>query len=202
MKYTQIAADTFQKLQLNAGILLSDFTPTTGAFEKANILGATSGGVKFTAVPSYKDFGEDIDNCPKNTKELKKIESIEVKMGGTYISADTAKAKSLVAGADVAGNKVTPRNYLKDEDFADIWWVGDYSDENNDDTAGFIAIKLINALNTSGFSLQSGDKSKGQFAFEYTGHFSINDPDTVPYELYIKSGSASSRATTQTSVTK
>ena len=49
MKFTQIPADTFKQLQLNAGIVLSDFTPADGSFDAEDMLGATSGGVSFTA---------------------------------------------------------------------------------------------------------------------------------------------------------
>lgn len=76
----------------------------------------------------------------------------------------------------------------------DIWWVGDYSDINEDGSsagkAGFIAIKLINALSTGGFKIQSGNNAKGTFEFEYTGHYGLEHIDTVPFELYIKAGSA------------
>ena len=54
MKYTQIPADTFQKLQLNAGILVKNFAPETGTI--TDIVGATSGGVSFTATPTFSDF--------------------------------------------------------------------------------------------------------------------------------------------------
>lgn len=192
MKFTQIPASTFEELQLNAGILLSEFDPETGSFERENILGATSGGVSFTDVPEYSDYGEDIDNCPKNTKELKRVNSREITMGGTYLTVNTQRAKSLIAAADVDEideTKIVPRDNLEDTDFTDIWWAGDYSDKNDDENGGFIAIRLINALSTSGFSLQTGDKSKGQLAFGYTAHYSIADPSKVPYEMYIKQGS-------------
>lgn len=196
-KFTQIPADTFKKLQLNAGLLTTDFDPATGELTASNIVGATSGGVAFEATPSFSDFGEDIDNCPKNTKELKKLDSWEAKMSGSFVTMDTNAAKSVVGTADIASDdptKVVPRNSINAKDFKDIWWVGDYSDVNEDGTsagkAGFIAIKLINALSTGGFKIQSGDKAKGTFAFEYTGHYSIEHIDTVPFELYIKAGSA------------
>ena len=48
----------------------------------------------------------------------------------------------------------------------------------------------MNALSTGGFSLQSGDKAKGQFAFSYSAHYSINDVQKVPYEMFIKGGEA------------
>lgn len=193
MKFTKIPFDAFQKLQINAGILTTDFTPATGTIGEAGQIGATTGGVNFTATPTYSDFGEDIDNCPKNMKELKKLDSWEVKMTGTFVNADTAIAKRLCGAADIGttdATKVTPRNDLKDADFDDIWLVGDYSDKNGETNGGFIAIKLLNALSTGGFQLQTTDKSKGRFAFEFTGHYSMSAQDIVPFEIYIKAGTA------------
>nr|DAN07674.1 MAG TPA: major tail protein [Caudoviricetes sp.] len=193
MKFTKIPSDAFQKLQINAGILTTDFTPATGTIGEAGQIGATTGGVNFTATPTYSDFGEDIDNCPKNTKELKKLDSWEAKMTGTFVNADTAIAKQLCGAADIGTTdttKVTPRNDLKDADFDDIWLVGDYSDKNGDANGGFIAINLMNALSTGGFQLQTADKGKGQFAFEYTAHYSMRAQDKVPFEIYIKAGTA------------
>lgn len=196
-KFTQIPTNTFKKLQLNAGILTTEFDPATGELSASNIIGATSGGVSFEATPSFSDFGEDIDNCPKNTKELKKLDSWEAKMSGSFVTMDTTAAVSVIGTAAVASDdqtKVVPRNSVDAEDFKDIWWVGDYSDVNEDGSsagkAGFIAVKLINALSTGGFKIQSGDKAKGTFEFEYTGHYSIANTDVVPFELYIKAGSA------------
>ena len=191
MKYTQIPANTFKELQLNAGILTSDFAPTTGTVESNMILGATSGGISFTATPTYTDLGDDIDNCPKNMMELKKLESWEVKMSGTFLTVNTAQAKSLMAAADIGASdttKITPRNDVAITDFDDIWWIGDYSDKNGATNGGYIAIHMMNALSTGGFQLQSGDKAKGQFAFEYTAHYSMDAADTVPFEIYIKAG--------------
>ena len=193
MKFTKIPSDTFQKLQINAGILTTDFTPATGTIGEAGQIGATTGGVNFTATPTYSDMGADIDNCPKNMKELKKLDSWEAKMTGTFVNADTAIAKLLCGAADIGTSdttKVTPRNDLKDADFDDIWLVGDYSDKNGETNGGFIAIKLLNALSTGGFRLQTADKAKGQFAFEFTGHYSMSAQDTVPFEIYIKAGTA------------
>ena len=193
MKFTKIPSDTFQKLQINAGILTTDFTPATGTIGEAGQIGATTGGVNFTATPTFSDFGEDIDNCPKNMKELKKLDSWEAKMSGTFVNADTAIAKMLCGAADIGTSdttKITPRNDLSSADFDDIWLVGDYSDKNGATNGGFIAIKLINALSTGGFQLQTADKAKGQFAFEFTGHYSMSAQDTVPFEIYIKAGTA------------
>ena len=144
MKFTQIPQDTFKELVLNAGVLLSAFSPDTAEVGKGAIIGATSGGLTFAATPSFSDFGEDIDNCPKNTKELKRLESGEVKLSGTFVSVNAANAKSMVAAADEAAGKITPRNDIATEDFKDIWLVADYSDKNGAKKGGFSpAPKLI-----------------------------------------------------------
>ena len=193
MKFTKIPSDAFQKLQINAGILTTDFTPATGEIGAAGQIGATTGGVSFAATPTYSDYGEDIDNCPKNMKELKKLESWEATISGTFVNADTAIAKMLVGAADIGTpdtTKITPRNDVLESDFETIWLVGDYSDKNGETNGGFIAIKLINALSTGGFQIQTADKAKGQFAFTFTGHYSMDAQDTPPFEIYIKAGTA------------
>lgn len=188
-KFTRVPTDTFEKLQLNAGILVDTFEPATGTI--GNILGATTGGINFTTEPSFKDFGEDIDNVPNNMMELKHIEQYDPKMAGTFLTCSPALAKSLVGAAEIDATdttKVIPRADLLASDYSDVWWVGDYSDVNTGDSAGFLAIHLMNALNTAGFQIQSEKNEKGKLSFEFQGHYSILDQDTVPFEIYVKSG--------------
>ena len=190
MKYTKIPETTFQNLQLNAGVLLSAFNPESATVANESIIGATTGGVNFTATPTFSDYGEDIDNCPKNMMELKKLDSWEISMSGTYVTVDANAVKSLVGAADVSGNKITPRNDVLLADFTDIWWVGDYSDKNGETNGGFVAIHMMNTLSTGGFAIQSSDNGKGNFAFTYTAHYSMDAQDTVPFEVYVKAGTA------------
>ena len=191
MKFTQIPTDTFSKLQLNAGVIATSFTPATGTLSNSDIVGATTGGVTFNASPTFSDWGDDIDNCPKNMKELKRLESWEAKLTGNFVTTSTALAKKLLGAADVDGvdtTKVTPRNDLASGDFADLWFVGDYSDKNGTTNGGFVAIHMMNTLSTGGFQLKTSDKSKGTFAFEFTAHYSQSAQDTVPFVVYVKAG--------------
>lgn len=189
MKYTKIPETAFQNIQLNAGILVDSFIPATG--EIGRLLGATTGGIQFADAPEFSDYGEDIDNCPKGTKELKKMTSHAVTMSGTFVTIDAATVALLAGAADIdEGDEthIVPRNDLVDADFKDVWWVGDYSDQNTGENAGFVAVHLMNALNTGGFQIQSTDRAKGQFAFSFEGHYSMNAQDTVPYEVYVREG--------------
>ena len=196
MKFTQIPTDTFEKLQLNAGILVkgaTGFVPSTGVLTTANILGATTGGITVSCVPSFIDFGDDVDNCPKNMMELKKLDSWECKISGTFVTVSTTLAKMMLGAADIDGTdttKVTPRVDLDEDDFQDVWFVGDYSDKNGATNGGFVAVHLMNALSTGGFSMKSADKEKGQFTAEFTGHVSMDAQTVVPMEFYIQAGSA------------
>ena len=193
MKFTQVPTDTFENLVLNAGILVDEFTPESGVI--GNILGATTGGIEFSTNPTYTDFGEDIDNVPANTKQLKRLQSFDPTMSGTFLTVDTAAVKSLIGAADIGTSdttKVVPRDQLVAADFEDVWWVGDYSDKNVDaestHTAGYIAIHLMNALNTAGFKITSSKDNKAQMAFEYHGHYDISNISTPPFEIYVKAG--------------
>lgn len=190
MKYTKIAEDAFKKLQLNAGVLLEEFDAETGELALTNIIGATTGGVSFTATPTFSDYGEDVDNVPNNMLEFKKLTMWEVSLSGTFVTVDVNLAQKLIGAADISGNKVTPRNDLDVADFKDLWWVGDYSDENGEADGGFIAIHMLNALSTGGFQIQSSKDAKGQFAFEFAGHYSLADQTKVPFEVYIREGAA------------
>lgn len=193
MKFTQVPTDTFESLVLNAGILVDTFAPTTGVV--GDILGATTGGIEFNSNPTYTDFGEDIDNVPANTKQLKRLQSFDPTMSGTFLTADTATVKSLLGAASIDtadATKIVPRSALLESDFADLWWVGDYSDKNEDaetaHKAGYIAIHLKNALNTSGFKISSSKDAKGTMGFEYHAHYDIADVSIPPFEIYVKAG--------------
>lgn len=189
LKFTKIPDDTFQKLQMNAGIVVESFTPETGEFE--GLMGATTGGVNFASNPTYEDFGADVDNCPDNTMELKHLTAYDPTMSGTFLTCTPEVVKNLNAAADIDvtdTTKIIPRQELLTRDFKDVWWIGDYSDVNTGANAGFLAIHLKNALNTNGFQIQSSKNAKGQMSFEYHGHYSIARQDEVPFEIYCKAG--------------
>ena len=197
MLYTRVEADAFQKLQMNAGIIAKHFNPATGVV--GDIIAATTGGLRFATNPSFTDFGEDVDNVPANTMQLKRLTSYDPVISGTALTVTAAIAKLFVGGADIDGSNashVIPRHELTEADFEDIWIVGDYSDKNSGEgTAGYVAIHIMNALNTAGFQLQTSKNNKGQFAFEFHGHYDIEDLtagfDNAPFEIYVKAGSGS-----------
>lgn len=176
-EYTKIPEDAFEKLAVNAGILVDEFDPETRKIGKQ--LGASTGGINVTCVPSLTDMGEDIDNCPQNTAELTNVESYKCKLSGTMVTADKETLARFIGPADVTGTRIVPRMRLTIADFKELWYICDYGE------GGFIAVHMLRALSTAGLSIQSSDKNKAQFAFEFTGYSSIADQDTVPMEFYV-----------------
>lgn len=189
--FTQIPENTFSNLQLEAGMLLKTFDPSNPTKpQDSDIICATSGGINATCVPTYSDLGEDVDNCPANMKELKHLDGWECKMSTTSLgtseelirltlgAADIVSADSTATDAEKKAKRVVPRRTLMQSDFSDLWWVGDRAD------GGLVAVKLKNALSTSGFSLQTTKSGKGTISLELTGHVSIEAQDEMPMTFY------------------
>lgn len=177
--FTVIPQDTFDGLQLDAGVLLKKFDPTkVAAPADEDIICATTGGINISCVPTYSDLGEDVDNCPVNTKELKHLDGWGCKMSFTALGTSPENIKLALGAATVSTTKVTPNRDLKQADFSDIWWAGDRAD------GGVVAACLKNALSTGGFTLKTTKNGKGQVSVELTGHVSIEAQDTMPMEFY------------------
>lgn len=180
-RFTRIPENTFDALQLDAGILLTTFDPADPNVQDEDIICATTGGVNPACVPTYSDFGEDVDNVPNNMKELKHLDGWECSISTTGLGTSPELIKLALGAADIDvtdTGKIIPRSDLSQTDFSDIWWVGDKAN------GGLVAIRLMNALSTGGFSLQTTKNGKGQVALEITGHVSIQAQDVVPMEFY------------------
>lgn len=162
-KYTQIPQDTFNDLQLDAGILLYDFdieaaSAGTGqsGFDEEDFICATTGGITAECKPEYSDLAEDVDNAPVNLKEFLHLDGWTCTIEFTSLSNDPKGIRLALGAADIdeEKNKVTPRRDVKQKDFADVWWVGDKAN------GGFVAVHLLNALSSEGFHYQQKKQEK------------------------------------------
>lgn len=195
-QFTVIPQNTFDDLQTDAGILLKQFDPSNPAVADEDIITATTGGINVVCQPTYSDYGEDVDNCPNNMKELKHLDGWNCRISTTALGTSPELIKMSLGAADIDGedtSKIIPRADLEQTDFADIWWVGDKSD------GGLVAVQLLNALSTGGFSLQTTKNGKGQIALEITGHVSINAQKVVPMLFYSMEAEGATGATGATS---
>lgn len=190
-RFSRISQDAFKDMQLEAGMILNNFNPANPNVQDSDIVCATTGGITITCNATYVDFGEDVDNCPNNTKELKQLDGWECSIATTALGVSPESIKLGLGAADISGTHITPRAKLEQTDFEDaIWWVGDRVD------GGMVAVKLINALSTGGFSLQTTKKGKGQMSITIGGHVSINAQDVVPMDFYSEEGEEETSGTT------
>ena len=106
-KYTKIPQNTFNALQLDAGVLLSTFDPASPSITDSAIITATTGGVQIATNPTYSDLGEDVDNCPTNTKELKHLDNWEVSVSTTALGTSADLIKLSLGAATKSGATYT-----------------------------------------------------------------------------------------------
>lgn len=179
--FTVIPKDTFDSMQLDAGVLLTTFDPTAPAKPAdETIICATTGGINAVCQPEYSDLGEDVDNVPVNMMELKHLDSWTCTLGFTSLDTSPEGIRIALGAADVTASSgmIVPRRDVELTDFTDVWWVGDKAN------GGFVAVQLKNALSTEGFSLQTTKNGKGQTDCTLTGHVSIEDQETMPMVFY------------------
>lgn len=184
-RFTVVPESTFENLQLDAGVLLKQFDPTNPTIADADIITATTGGINVSCVPTFSDLAEDVDNVQNNMMEFKHLDSLACAISTTSLGASKEMIRMSLGAADVDADTgaIVPRADLKLTDFNDsLWWVGDRAD------GGLVAVQLLHALSTAGFTLQTTKNGKGQISITLTGHISIKNQKTVPMRFYVQEG--------------
>ena len=190
-EFTKVPAELWKHIQMNSGVVVTGFDPTDGSYE--SIIGATGGDVVFNPQPEFYDLGEGINNLPANTKQLLRIRGYNPQLSGTFKSVTTALATMLQAGAASSGTgivRIKPSGILQLSDFKEIAMIGDFSEVNTGANAGFMAIVLHDALNRTGFQWTAKNRDKGDFPFQFNGHYDLDNLDQVPFDIYLKQGTA------------
>lgn len=179
---TKITADAADKMQANAGIILSTFDvkhPTEPASE--DIVCDTTGDIKINCKPETTDFFEDVNNAPNNTMEGKRITGWNCDFSTTSLSVDEEGLKLGIGAAEVdEDGGISPRSQYKLSDFKTLYWVGDMIDENK-----LLVVKIDNAVSTEGITLTTTKNGKGKIGLTFTAHVSTADITKVPMTFYL-----------------
>ncbi len=191
MSATTLSPTAFNELAVDAGIILSSYTPGNDP-DRTKILCATTGGITINCKPNFSDWGEDVDNCPNGMMEFKNLDDFEVTVTTTAITIDNDFAQWLLGAADISSGKVVPRRRLQLTDYKDLYFVCDKSD------GGYVWAKISNALSTGGLSFKTTKNEKGNLDVEFMGHYSLEDPDEVPFEIGVIDGTSGTTGTTGT----
>lgn len=189
-----IRSETFQNLQLNAGIFIKDFdyssTADASALKTAiaaaitagtDILGATRGGGTFTATREIRT--PEVDGMRYGFKGSDFVDSVDAFLSTTLIEVtpDSVAACLGNATSTTSGKKTTIKMHTAIEDgdyLTNICWIGDLADGR------LVLICLKNALNTADFTLTFTDKGEGTLAAEFHARQAeVNDYDYAPFEI-------------------
>lgn len=191
---TGLTANSFKRLQLNAGILLKDFdySSATDAATLAELiktakstgtalLGATRGGGTFTCTPETREIEADGKRNAFVGSTI--FDGWEIKLSTTLLEITPGNLAMALPGADVtdaSGGKkhtLTLSNDVDSDDYIDnLIWIGDTSE-------GYMLIDLQNALNTSGVTMTYTDKGEGTLPVEFVAHSATLNDDTMPFTI-------------------
>ena len=181
---------TAQKLLLDAGAYFKNFIVGTDTFDSAvtasKLIGATSGGGTFSAVPTVRKI--EIDGVKGSAKGLEVIDEWIVTLMAN-IKEVSPESIQLALGAATIENgttgykKITAKNYIEDADYLDnIVWVGKLS---GSDTP--VIIEILNAISLGGLTLNMADKAEGLIPTTFTAHYDSTDLDAPPFVIHYPS---------------
>lgn len=187
--FSGFTAGTAKHLQLDAGAFLKDYDASTDTWETAKatkLIGDTVGGGSFSAVPTVRRIEVDgvkgaakgletidewVVTLTANVKEVT-VESIKLALG--------AAASEATSSAPANYTKITGKNEISDSDYLEnMTWVGRLSGSNKP-----VIIIVKNALSTNGLTISFADKSEGVIPVTVTGHYTQDDLETPPFEIY------------------
>lgn len=178
---TGLRASTFENLQLNAGMFLTNFdystatdAATLGALLKTErektsgsaLIGATRGGGTFVCTPNTRSI--EADGKREEWKGSSVNDGWTIKLTTTLLEINATNLKRSFGTADVTDTEkkhtIKIRTDIKDADYIEsLVWVGDTS-------KGYVLIAIKNALNTAGATLTWTDKGEGTIPVEFTAH--------------------------------
>ena len=187
MFITGLTSKTPQNLLLGAGAFFKNYDVKTDTPEKAaaKLLGATQGGGSFNAVPTVRQI--TVDGGKTNVKELETIDDWVVTMvvnakeiTATNIALALGAVKSEDAETPAGYKKITGKEDFEQSDYQDnITWIGKLKGNDNP-----VVIVIKNALSLNGLSLSVADKNEATVPITLTGHYNLDNPDEVPFEIY------------------
>lgn len=205
---TGLRPETFQNLQLNAGVFLKNFDHSTyadaDALEEAilsaleaetDVIGATVGDGSFQCTPTIRQIEANGMRYPIKGSTVN--DAWTVKLTGTMkeVTPENFAAALMCADVTRSGSRTTVkvRTDIRDDDYIDRFcWVGDTS-------KGLVLIALENALNLTGANFTFTDKGEGSLPFEFQAHAKdLKSMEYAPCEIVFFDRAAQAAAVSET----
>lgn len=178
---TGLNANTPQNLLLDSGAFFKDYDPSTDtpATATTKLLGATSGGGSFNAVPSIRAI--EVDGARGYVRDLTVIDTWEVTMVAN-VKEFTKNAIMLALGAcEEKNGAIVGKPDFSESDYpTNITWVGRVKGKEDP-----CCIQILNPISQNGLNLTFEDKNEAVIPITLTGTYSISDLDTPPFKIIL-----------------
>ena len=190
---TALRNETFDKLQLNAGVFLKNFDYSdiddatelktaiaTAITSGTNLLGATRGGGTFNVGREMRN--PQIDGLRYRFKGGNYVDSTDPYLSTTLVETTPGNFAIALGGTvttDGLISTVKMETAISDDAYLEnLCWVGDLSD------GSLVLICLYNALNTANFNFTFTDKGEGALSVEFHAcQEEVSDYDYAPFEV-------------------
>lgn len=191
---TGLRPETFENLQLNAGVFLEGFDASkyedAAALEDAvlaaleagtGVLGATIGGGSFVCEPSIRQMEADGMRYPVIGSTANDMWTVRLTGTMKEVTPDNFKRVLITCDMDTSKTNITTltvRTDIKRTDYIPrMSWIGDTS-------KGFVMIELDNVLNIDGATFSFTDRNEGTLPFNFQAHLSdITKMDHAPFRI-------------------
>lgn len=192
LKVSGVTENTPKQIMLNACTLYKNMTYNSQTSKwSGTLIGATSGGTKFTITPEIMNV--DVDGVLVKAKglvqkigEVATIETNMVELTKDWIKATIIGKEG--TSEDTTMDVIESKNNIEDSDYIENFaCVGFYADKKP------IIIIFDNAICTSGLSGEGKNKEASVFpaTFECYADLSEGLTDTLPYHIYVPKATAS-----------
>ena len=183
---TGVTKNTPKNILFGAGTIHKGlkYTEGTGWNFEASLVGATSGGSKFTIKPEVTPI--ELDGANVKVKGLNEKTGEEATMEVNFAELTKDIIKAAIIGADGSSEDtnydlIESKASIEEGDYwENIAFVGKTLEDKKD-----IIVIMDNALCTSGMELEGNPKeaSVGKYTFETHADLD-SDLDTLPYHIY------------------
>lgn len=186
---TGFTQETSQNLILDAGCVFVNYDLKTDTLKTSQkkLIGATSGGSEFNAIPEIRSI--KIDGVKGKAKGLQILESWEVKMKINLIEFKESTFKYALSASKITDEtietdkkykKIEGKNFLEDKDYIDnITFMGRLSG-----SADPVIIQLFNCLNMEGLKLNTKDGDDIVMELELEATYDAKNLDQPPFAIY------------------
>jgi hypothetical protein len=184
LKSSGITADTPKNIMLGAGTIHKGFALTDGAWNfEESLIGATSGGAKFSIIPEFMDI--EVDGALVKVKGLRQKVGETATMEVNFVEMTPELLQMCVVGNSAASTdfegytEITSRARIQESDYiSNLAYVGKKTDGTP------IIIIFDQAICTSGLEVEGKNKEAGVFkgTFECVAELSP-EADTLPWRI-------------------